>query len=144
MHVTAIEGCNARKLIFNGGYNCTGNSDSYSCSLNCPEGIPFEFQPAPVYTCQYSTGQFLPSPIPQCIFDDNMQVINLGGDSHSTFEIFNKTSAHGTNTGSMHGFSNVGFSGTVTHNYFGVTSNVIITLKIYLEYLIYIKYFFSL
>lgn len=38
------------------------------CELICPEGIKFSAPPAPVYTCNYSTGQFSPGPVPTCLF----------------------------------------------------------------------------
>lgn len=119
--------------MFNGGYNCSGNGEMYSCSLNCPEGISFEFQPAPVYTCRYSTGQFLPSPIPQCVFDDNMQVINMGGQPHTTYEIINKTSGQGLHTGNIGGFTNINIGDYTkdSPNYYDVTRIVRI---IYLQF----------
>lgn len=62
------DACTAKKLGTNGGYNCSGDSDSFSCSISCPTGIQFEFQPEPLYTCYYSTGIFAPNPIPKCVY----------------------------------------------------------------------------
>ncbi|XP_017781781.1 PREDICTED: hemocytin [Nicrophorus vespilloides] len=78
--------CSARKLQFNGPYNCTGNLDSFSCSISCPEGIQFEFFPESLYTCTYDTGVFLPSPVPQCVYPKNVNVIPLEGASHSFYK----------------------------------------------------------
>lgn len=59
--------CDSSKLNFNGGYNCTGTSNSFTCSLICPDGAPFSFQPESSYTCLYSEGEFKPQPIPECV-----------------------------------------------------------------------------
>ncbi|KAJ3643777.1 hypothetical protein Zmor_026489 [Zophobas morio] len=64
------DNCDARKLLFNGGYNCTGDPMGLSCSLRCPEGMVFDSPPAPLYTCLYQDAKFSPLPIPQCIFPD--------------------------------------------------------------------------
>lgn len=63
---------------FNGGFFCSSVDDSYSCTLNCPAGIEFEFPPATAYICSYDTGVFYPQPIPQCKYSENMNVITLG------------------------------------------------------------------
>ena len=60
--------CSARNLQFNGGYNCSGNGESFSCSLKCPEGMQFEFTPASFYICTYATAVFVPNPVPQCVY----------------------------------------------------------------------------
>ncbi|XP_066254573.1 hemocytin [Euwallacea similis] len=78
--------CSAKQLQFNGGYNCSGDMDSFSCSISCPEGISFQFPPEPKYTCFYSQGQFLPSPQPQCVFPGNFEVISHGSSSHQQFQ----------------------------------------------------------
>ncbi|CAK1581500.1 unnamed protein product [Parnassius mnemosyne] len=62
--------CDMRKLAFNGGYNCSGDGEQFSCSLSCPTGASFSSPPADVYTCLYSTGVFMPQPIPHCVFDE--------------------------------------------------------------------------
>lgn len=67
-NISGADVCNARKLQFNGGFNCTGDSSGFSCSISCPAGIEFNFPPSPVYKCLYETGVFLPQPIPQCKF----------------------------------------------------------------------------
>lgn len=90
---SGTDACSARKLGFNGGYNCSGSFDSFSCSLSCPEGVPFEFTPAPVYTCTYDVGIFQPLPIPQCVYGQNMIVIPTG--HHESFnEIPDGSSVH--------------------------------------------------
>lgn len=63
-----VDACSVKKLPTNGGYNCSGDGESYGCSISCPEGAPFEFQPEPVYTCLYSQGIFMPTPIPKCVY----------------------------------------------------------------------------
>lgn len=68
LYFAAVENCAARKLQFNGGYNCSGDQASLSCVLKCAEGMEFSSLPAPVYTCLYQNGFFLPTPIPQCVF----------------------------------------------------------------------------
>uniref|UniRef100_A0AAR5QHC1 Hemocytin n=1 Tax=Dendroctonus ponderosae TaxID=77166 RepID=A0AAR5QHC1_DENPD len=73
--------CSAKNMQFNGGYNCSGDMDSFSCAIFCPEGIAFEFVPEAKYTCFYSTGQFFPSPQPQCIFPEHSEVISHGSSS---------------------------------------------------------------
>ncbi|XP_045445614.1 hemocytin-like [Melitaea cinxia] len=62
--------CEVRKLAFNGGYNCNGNSEKFSCKLSCPIGASFSTPAAERYTCYYSTGVFEPQPIPHCVFED--------------------------------------------------------------------------
>lgn len=99
--------------MFNGGYNCTGNSDSYLCSVVCPEGVPFEFEPAPVYTCNYDTGLFLPTPIPQCIYEEGVQVIHVGGQNLTSYQTTNE-----------HVISNKS-----THHYFNVTETADYNVK---------------
>ncbi|KAL1513261.1 hypothetical protein ABEB36_002690 [Hypothenemus hampei] len=74
--------CNAKNMKFNGGYNCSGDMESFSCSIFCPEGVPFEFLPEPKYQCLYSTGEFVPSPQPQCIFPQNYHIISQSSNSH--------------------------------------------------------------
>lgn len=53
---------------FNGAYKCAGTTTEFSCSLTCPSGIKFNAPPANLYVCAYETGQFLPQPIPQCLY----------------------------------------------------------------------------
>lgn len=65
---TGTDNCDARKLQFNGGYNCSGDQVGLICSLSCPEGMTFETRPSSVYSCLYEEARFQPSPIPQCIF----------------------------------------------------------------------------
>ena len=72
--------CAPSKLNFNGGYNCTGTSNSFTCSLICPDGAPFSFQPEPSYTCLYSEGEFKPKSIPECVTGNG---IIIKGQEHS-------------------------------------------------------------
>ncbi|KAJ8945046.1 hypothetical protein NQ318_019042 [Aromia moschata] len=74
-----------KKLPVNGGYKCSGDGESVSCSISCPEGIQFEFQPEPFYTCHFSTGIFLPAHIPQCVYPDTMEIIPQPGSSYNYF-----------------------------------------------------------
>nr|XP_026489918.1 hemocytin-like [Vanessa tameamea] len=62
--------CDVRKLAFNGGYNCFGDSEKFSCKLNCPSGASFSTPAVELYTCLYSTGVFEPQPIPHCAFNE--------------------------------------------------------------------------
>ncbi|CAH2246423.1 jg25504 [Pararge aegeria aegeria] len=61
--------CDFRNLGFNGGYRCFGDSEKFSCVLNCPSGAWFSTPPADTYVCEYATGVFLPQPIPQCVYE---------------------------------------------------------------------------
>ncbi|XP_037075331.1 hemocytin-like [Pollicipes pollicipes] len=54
------------QLSFNGAYNCTGRGDQFGCQLRCADGLRFSSPPADIYQCDYSTGQYHPTPIPQC------------------------------------------------------------------------------
>ncbi|KAF5285691.1 hypothetical protein FQR65_LT13076 [Abscondita terminalis] len=104
--------CKAQKLNFNGGYNCSGNGDIFQCSLMCPEGIEFEFPPANAYVCSYAEGKFLPEPIPQCVFEDNMNVITMKSKEHS-YRISGiktgiKTFRHGVNTNNGYEYGSEG------------------------------------
>uniref|UniRef100_A0A8D8ZF36 Hemocytin n=1 Tax=Cacopsylla melanoneura TaxID=428564 RepID=A0A8D8ZF36_9HEMI len=67
-----IEVCDVKKLNFNGNYKCSGNSNSFSCVLNCPSGMQFESEPASLYVCQYDQGRFMPDNIPRCVFDGEL------------------------------------------------------------------------
>ncbi|CAK1545090.1 unnamed protein product [Leptosia nina] len=62
--------CDVRKLAFNGGYNCMGDGEKFSCKLSCPAGASFSVPPAETYECLYSTGIFEPQPIPHCVFNE--------------------------------------------------------------------------
>ena len=72
--------CDPSKLNFNGGYNCTGTTTSFTCSLVCPDGVPFSFQPETSYTCLYSEGVFKPKHIPECVTGNG---IIIKGQEHS-------------------------------------------------------------
>lgn len=54
-------------LNFNGAYNCSGTGDVLNCSIFCPKGISLEYAAAPVYSCNYANGEFLPRAVPQCV-----------------------------------------------------------------------------
>lgn len=62
----AISNCDPKKMGFNGGYNCSGEGMDFGCALWCPERVEFEFPQADLYSCDYATGIWSPSPIPQC------------------------------------------------------------------------------
>ncbi|XP_078043521.1 hemolectin [Augochlora pura] len=83
--------CNGEKMGFNGGFFCTSNGNSYSCSLKCPDGVEFEFPPATEYKCAYETGLFEPQPIPQCKYSENTNVISLGTTYNSYVRETNHT-----------------------------------------------------
>lgn len=38
-----------------------------NCSVDCPDGYRFEYQPAEVYSCKYSDNRFSPATMPKCI-----------------------------------------------------------------------------
>ena len=38
-------------------------SSTFSCRLKCPSPASFSYSPAPIYTCKYSDGFFLPSQV---------------------------------------------------------------------------------
>ncbi|CAG9836626.1 unnamed protein product [Diabrotica balteata] len=83
----SAEVCNPKNMGFNGGYNCSGDANTFSCALKCPVGIDFEFPPVPVYTCDYALGFYLPAPIPDCVYPDGSEVHFIPGTSetHITF-----------------------------------------------------------
>ncbi|XP_066594945.1 hemocytin-like [Prorops nasuta] len=85
------EVCNSIKLGFNGGYQCTSIGDTYSCSLNCPIGIEFDFPPAKAYTCTYDKGVFEPQPIPLCVYGSNVNTISNGTAYTSHTQMTNHT-----------------------------------------------------
>ena len=66
--------CDPSKLNFNGGYNCTGTQSTFTCSLVCPDGAPFSFQPESSYTCSYSEGDFKPKLTPQCVVGNGVMI----------------------------------------------------------------------
>ena len=74
-------------MHFNGGYNCSGGGDSISCSLSCPSGVSFNTPPAKLYTCYYKDAKFLPQPIPQCVFEDGVEVFH-SQHSESVYTIY--------------------------------------------------------
>ncbi|XP_011303247.1 hemocytin [Fopius arisanus] len=78
-----VDHCNIGKLGFNGGYQCHGDTYSYSCTLNCPEGIEFSSPPAAEYICKYDTGVFEPQPVPQCQTKPGSEIITIGSSKNS-------------------------------------------------------------
>jgi hypothetical protein len=52
-----------------------GTETEMSCSLECPEGIEFEFAPAPIYKCKFAEGKFTPTPFPKCLYGEGIKVI---------------------------------------------------------------------
>ncbi|CAH2073181.1 unnamed protein product, partial [Iphiclides podalirius] len=77
--------CDIRKLAFNGGYNCSGDGEQFSCTLSCPAGADFSTPPASLYTCLYSTGVFMPQPIPHCVFNQVIVITPSNRPISSTF-----------------------------------------------------------
>ncbi|XP_039283049.1 LOW QUALITY PROTEIN: hemocytin [Nilaparvata lugens] len=97
----SVDVCDARKLNFNGNYNCSGNGDYFSCSLTCPLGMSFSSNVAigQVYTCDYATGTFMPSLVPQCVFGAGMDPNSNYHLSSHTLETINITKKTETNVG---------------------------------------------
>ncbi|XP_059615285.1 hemocytin [Phlebotomus argentipes] len=98
----SVENCAPKKLKFNGGYNCSGTGDTITCTLYCPQGVEFDQQPAPQYTCSYASGVFSPSFVPKCIFSSDMDVVSMGGYSQST-QIRTGQTLHGGGWSYSHG-----------------------------------------
>lgn len=71
----ATEKCSPKKFGFNGSYNCLGSENEMSCSLNCPEGVKFEFPPVSIYKCKFSEGRFSPSSLPKCVYAEGVEVV---------------------------------------------------------------------
>lgn len=111
--MAAADTCDAEKLRFNGGYYCNGDSETYSCTLNCPAGVEFEFPPATAYTCTYDKGVFEPQPIPQCKVDNNVKIISLG----TSYNTYVRESNH---SWSMHDVSGTKNSQEIHNGYYGV------------------------
>ncbi|CAK9818181.1 SSPO [Anthophora quadrimaculata] len=87
----SVDTCNGEKMGFNGGFFCTSADNTYTCTLNCPAGVEFEFPPASEYICNYATGIFLPQPVPQCKYSENSNVISLGATYNSYIKETNHT-----------------------------------------------------
>ncbi|CRK93441.1 CLUMA_CG006977, isoform A [Clunio marinus] len=73
----SVDRCSIKSAGFNGGFRCSGSSTEMSCTLSCPEGVDYEFPPAPSYKCKYETGKFTPSPIPNCVYGDDVEIIRV-------------------------------------------------------------------
>lgn len=71
-------------MKFNGGYNCSGSGDAMTCTLYCPPGVSFDTPPAPKYTCNYKDAKYMPSRIPQCVFDDG---VTISHSYHSNYSM---------------------------------------------------------
>ncbi|XP_063975011.1 hemocytin [Diachasmimorpha longicaudata] len=84
-----VDRCNVRNLAFNGGYQCHGDSYSYSCTLNCPEGVEFSFPPAAEYTCKYETGVYEPQQVPECKTQPGSKIITVGTAKNSYIKTTN-------------------------------------------------------
>ncbi|RZF44969.1 hypothetical protein LSTR_LSTR001930 [Laodelphax striatellus] len=97
----SVDVCDARKLNFNGNYNCSGTGDYFSCSLTCPLGMSFASNAAigQVYTCDYSTGSFTPSVVPQCVFGAGVDPNSNYLLSSHTMETINMTKKTETSYG---------------------------------------------
>ncbi|KZC09215.1 Hemocytin [Dufourea novaeangliae] len=87
----SADACNGEKMGFNGGFYCTSDELGYSCILNCPDGVEFEFPPVNEYKCSYETGTFEPQPIPQCKYNENLNIISLGTTYNSYVKETNHT-----------------------------------------------------
>ena len=88
LFLTEATECDPSKLNFNGGYNCSGNQETLSCSLFCPDGIQFSKQPEPYYTCSYSNGRFESKfAMPQCLLEQGM-VMTKGKRHYSSINTF--------------------------------------------------------
>ncbi|XP_053978189.1 hemocytin [Hylaeus volcanicus] len=87
----SADACSGEKMGFNGGFYCSSDGDSYSCTLNCPVGVEFEFPPVTTYKCLYETGVFEPQPIPQCKYSENKNLISLGATYNSYIRESNHT-----------------------------------------------------
>lgn len=69
-----VESCSPKRMQFNGAYNCTGDNTKLRCSISCPAGVGFEFQPAREYVCTYATGKYMPETVPQCQFSKYLYI----------------------------------------------------------------------
>lgn len=74
-------------MKFNGGYNCAGDENLMNCTLYCPSGVDFDVKPAPVYTCNYKDAKYMPSRIPECVFDEGVSVSHF----HSNYSMMGQT-----------------------------------------------------
>ncbi|KAG6461849.1 hypothetical protein O3G_MSEX012891 [Manduca sexta] len=89
--------CDIRKLAFNGGYKCFGDSEKFSCKLNCPPGSSYSTPPAEVYTCTYASGIYQPQPIPHCVFNDVVIITPSNQISTHRTDIHTDTSSESHN-----------------------------------------------
>ncbi|XP_034943572.1 hemocytin, partial [Chelonus insularis] len=83
------EACSTKNLGFNGGYECNGDENIFSCTLNCPIGVNFTSPPASKYICSYETGIFEPQPIPQCQVTEDFQIIPIENIKNTFYKISN-------------------------------------------------------
>ena len=48
---------------------------NFGCKLSCPDGTDFRFPASDWYKCDYSTGRWTPSPIPECNYGKYIEKI---------------------------------------------------------------------
>ncbi|XP_068082174.1 hemocytin [Anabrus simplex] len=82
--------CTAKKLNFNGGYNCSDNGETYTCEIHCHSNARFSQPPASSYICNFSTGEFVPAEVPKCIYESSVEIHS------SDNEFFNEKFHFGT------------------------------------------------
>ncbi|KAI8434611.1 hypothetical protein MSG28_003147 [Choristoneura fumiferana] len=121
--------CDFRKLAFNGNYKCKGDAEEFSCLLSCPVGASPSTPLADKYTCLYSTGVFLPQPIPHCVFEEVIIVTPSNyhsGFSNSYYEPYfhNKSQSE-----SQTGVKKHSPDGTFEYGKHGVKNNVDIVVQ---------------
>lgn len=91
---------------FNGGYQCNGDENSYSCVIHCPLGINFDFPPSVKYTCLYEKGIFEPHPIPQCLLENGMDLQKIEKTIQNNSSSIIKKEAY-QNIFATHDFDNI-------------------------------------
>jgi len=67
---TDINACSVNNTNFNGNYKCAYEMEEARCTFSCPQvaGLKIEGRIDIEYKCSYQQGQYLPAPIPKCIF----------------------------------------------------------------------------
>ncbi|SPP76371.1 hemocytin [Drosophila guanche] len=65
-----IATCNVTNTNFNGNYKCAYEMEEARCTFNCPQvpGLKVQGRLDIEYKCNYQRGQYLPAPLPRCIF----------------------------------------------------------------------------
>lgn len=79
------ERCAASTLNFNGNIRCSSSKNSLDCALLCPPGTVFDFETSAIYSCSYSTGEFTPKRIPNCVEGDDMIVLLMLSEKSQKF-----------------------------------------------------------